>query len=95
MTKQTIHIVDSHTYSHLPLITDDLPRLDEELARTNELFQQKLGWTSTILRGPGGYQHGLDGKPEKQRVVLKHGFKWVSCRFDRANQLLKDGGCIC
>ena len=56
------HVLDNHTYSHLPLITDDVQRLDEELALTNQLFEERLGWKSTVLRGPGGYQNGLDGK---------------------------------
>ncbi len=82
------HVVDNHTYSHLPLLTDDVQKLDEELAKVNGLFEERLGWTSTVLRGPGGYQNGLDGRPENQEVILKNGFKWVSCRFDGTN--LKD-----
>ena len=79
------HVLDNHTYSHLPLITDDVQRLDEELALTNQLFEERLGWKSTVLRGPGGYQNGLDGKIENQEVILKNGFKWVSARYDRTN----------
>ncbi|MSS73840.1 MAG: hypothetical protein EXS64_20490 [Candidatus Latescibacteria bacterium] len=76
------HVVDNHTYSHLPLVTEDVGKLDEELALTNRLFEERLGWKSTVLRGPGGYQNGLDGKLENQQVILKNGFKWVSCRVD-------------
>jgi peptidoglycan/xylan/chitin deacetylase (PgdA/CDA1 family) len=81
------HVLDSHTYTHLPLITDDVRRLDEELALVNELFERRLGWRSTVLRGPGGYQDGLDSRPENQRVILRNGFKWVSCRVDRQARL--------
>jgi peptidoglycan/xylan/chitin deacetylase (PgdA/CDA1 family) len=77
------HVVDSHTYSHIPLITDDLAALDHELALTNELFEKRLGWKSTVLRGPGGYYEGLRGKPENQRIIMKNGFRWVSCEWNR------------
>ena len=77
------HVLDNHTYTHLPLITDDVQRLDEELALTNRLFEERLGWTSTVLRGPGGYPNGLDGKIENQEVILKNGFRWVSGKIDR------------
>ena len=76
------HLVDSHTYSHLALTTEDVGLLDEELARTNRLFQERLGWTSTVLRGPGGYTHGLDGLKANQEVILKNGFRWVSGRYN-------------
>lgn len=76
------HDLDQHTYSHVPLVTDDLDLLDHELGRTNELFQQRLGHLSTVLRGPGGYAGGLQGRPENQRVILDHGFRWVSCEYN-------------
>jgi peptidoglycan/xylan/chitin deacetylase (PgdA/CDA1 family) len=76
------HFVDNHTFTHLPLLTDEVERLDEELAKVNALYEERLGWGSTVLRGPGGYQDGLDDRPENQEVILKNGFKWVSCRFD-------------
>ena len=75
------HEVDSHTYSHAPLITEDLELLDEELARTNGLFEERLGHTSTVLRGPGGYADGLRGRAENQRIILDNGFRWVSCEY--------------
>jgi peptidoglycan/xylan/chitin deacetylase (PgdA/CDA1 family) len=77
------HILDSHTYTHLSLRTPDVRRLDEELALTNELFERRLGWQSTVLRAPGGYTEGLDGLPENQEVILKNGFRWVSSQLDK------------
>lgn len=76
------HLLDSHTYSHLSLTTDDVAALDEELARTNRLLEERLGWTSTVLRGPGGYPQGLQGRPANQEVILKNGFRWVSGHYD-------------
>jgi len=83
------HTLDSHTYTHLPLITDDVQRLDDELALTNRLFEERLGYRSTVLRGPGGYPAGLDGRVANQEVVLKNGFRWVSCKADK--NIVKNG----
>jgi len=79
------HLVDSHTYSHMPLIGDP-DALRDELARTNRLFEQRLGRRSTALRGPGGYQRGLLDHPANQQVILDCGFRWVSCRYDATLQ---------
>jgi len=83
------HTLDSHTYTHLPLITDDVQRLDDELALTNRLFEERLGYGSTVLRGPGGYPAGLDDRVPNQEVILKNGFRWVSCKADR--NIVKNG----
>jgi len=76
------HLIDNHTYTHLPLITQDVYRLDDELARTHRLIKERLGWTCTVLRGPGGYQNGLEGFEKNQQVILQNGFRWVSCQYD-------------
>jgi peptidoglycan/xylan/chitin deacetylase (PgdA/CDA1 family) len=75
------HMVDSHTYSHMPL-TGDPETLRDELERTNRLFEERLGWRTTVLRGPGGYQDGLRGLPANQQVILDCGSRWVSCQYD-------------
>ncbi|HJN17125.1 MAG TPA: polysaccharide deacetylase family protein [Armatimonadota bacterium] len=75
------HIVDSHTYTHILLVTDDLEALDHELSLSNRLIEDRLGWNSTLLRGPGGYDQGLDGLEANQEIILKNGFKWVSGRY--------------
>jgi len=75
------HLVDCHTYSHLPLITPDVELLAQELERSNRLLADRLGVTSTVLRGPGGYAEGLRGLPENQRVILEQGYRWVSCQY--------------
>ncbi len=76
------HDLDSHTYSHQPLNIDDLDVLDFELRRANELLAERLGHTSTVLRGPGGYAGGLRGHAANQRVILDNGFHWVSCEYN-------------
>lgn len=51
------HIIDSHTYSHIQLTTDDLDALDRDLALATRLFEERLSVKSVGLRGPGGYIH--------------------------------------
>ncbi len=76
------HDLDQHTWSHLHLLTDDLEALDYELRHTNELFAERLGHVSTVLRGPGGYPNGLRGRAANQQVILDNGFRWVSCEYN-------------
>lgn len=83
------HIIDSHTYSHLRLTTEDVEKLDAELALTNRLLAERLECTSTVLRGPGGEPIGLNGFERNQRAILNNGFGWVTCHMDTT--MGKDG----
>ena len=76
------HVVDSHTYSHLRLGTSDFAKLDLELEQTNRLLRERLNCNSTVLRGPGGEPKGLHGLEDNQHVILKNGFRWVTCHMD-------------
>lgn len=77
------HIIDSHTYSHKHIAASAPDLLDHELWRANRLLQERLGVTSTVLRGPGGYTHGWLHLPHANReVILRNGFRWVSGEYD-------------
>jgi peptidoglycan/xylan/chitin deacetylase (PgdA/CDA1 family) len=75
------HIVDCHTYAHVNLAITPADVLDEDLRRAAELFEEQLGFRSEILRGPGGYPHNALAE-ENQRLILKHGYRWVSGEVD-------------
>jgi len=75
------HAVDCHTYNHINLAYSSPRDLDEDLNLANRLFEERLGYRSVILRGPGGYRHN-ELKAENQRVILKNGYRWVSGEFD-------------
>lgn len=75
------HHFDQHTYSHLPLITDDLAAVRAELSRTSDLFEQHLGFRPTGLRGPGGYANALYDHPQTQELVREEGLQFVSCHY--------------
>jgi peptidoglycan/xylan/chitin deacetylase (PgdA/CDA1 family) len=73
------HTIDNHTYSHQGLATMSPEELDKELSRANQLLEQRLNITSTVLRGPYGYENGWnDLHHENRLIILKNGFKWVS-----------------
>jgi len=73
------HIIDNHTYSHQGVAIISPAELDEELSRANRLLLERLNVTSTVLRGPYGYERGWVDLPHKNRmVILENGFKWVS-----------------
>ncbi len=79
------HVIDSHTYSHQPLATISGAKLDLELSVANRLLYDKLGVSSTLLRGPFGYKAGWRNLPiENQHAILNNGFHWVSGEYDDA-----------
>jgi peptidoglycan/xylan/chitin deacetylase (PgdA/CDA1 family) len=76
-------VIDSHTYSHQHVAQSSADLLDYELSRANFLLKEKLGITSTVLRGPYGYTQGWRNLPaENRRVILKNGFRWLSGEYD-------------
>ena len=75
------HVIDSHTYSHVSLATDDEELLDSELKKANQLLAEKLGIKSKVLRGPGGIINGLNDYPVAQKVILENGFRYVSSAY--------------
>jgi peptidoglycan/xylan/chitin deacetylase (PgdA/CDA1 family) len=76
------HVIDSHTYSHQGVAVATPQLLDEELKKANRLLLEKLGITSTILRGPYGYKEGWKNLPaENRQVVLQNGFRYLSGEY--------------
>lgn len=74
------HGLDQHTYSHFPLIGEEV-EVARELAETSRLFEEKLGFRPVGLRGPGGYAHGLHDHPRAQEIVKEQGLQFVSCHY--------------
>lgn len=77
------HVIDSHTLSHQHVAQSSPSLLDHELSQANQLLKEKLGITSTVLRGPYGYKQGWRNLPaENRQVILKNGFRWLSGEYD-------------
>ncbi|MFD0517431.1 polysaccharide deacetylase family protein [Paractinoplanes durhamensis] len=52
------HEVGNHTWAHRDLATMDLPAIQDDLRRTHEVIQEKLGRTPTLVRPPFGHFGG-------------------------------------
>ena len=73
--------VQSHTYSHLSLKSQQPERLSaaaEELRKTADLIERHFGARPIGLCGPGGYENGLKDCPAMLRVIWDSGVRCVS-----------------
>ena len=52
------HEIGNHTWSHRDLATMDLPSIRDDLRRTAETIENRLGRTPTIMRPPFGHLGG-------------------------------------
>jgi peptidoglycan-N-acetylglucosamine deacetylase len=52
------HEVGNHSWAHRDLATMDLPAVQDDLRRTHETIQDKLGRTPTLMRPPFGHFGG-------------------------------------
>jgi peptidoglycan/xylan/chitin deacetylase (PgdA/CDA1 family) len=81
------HDLDQHTYTHFPLITEDVARVCQELADTSAAFEQHLGQHPMGLRGPGGYPQGLEAFPAVQQEIMDQGIAFVSTVYATKNPI--------
>lgn len=44
-------------------------------------MKQRLGFEPNGFRTPGGFQNGLHGRPDIQRILLDQGYRWISCLY--------------
>lgn len=52
----------------------------ENIQLTNEALKTRVGVDAAGFRTPGGFDPGLSGREDVQRMLLELGFKWVSCK---------------
>ncbi|WP_433383637.1 polysaccharide deacetylase family protein [Actinoplanes sp. CA-142083] len=52
------HEVGNHSWAHRDLATMDLPQIQDDLRRTREIIEEKLGRTPTLMRPPFGHLGG-------------------------------------
>jgi peptidoglycan/xylan/chitin deacetylase (PgdA/CDA1 family) len=55
--------------------------LAENIRMTNLALDTRLGIKPAGFRTPGGFSHGLEGRPDIQTMLLKLGFDWVSSKY--------------
>lgn len=58
---------------------DDVIRDNIRLATV--ALKTRAGVTPAGFRTPGGFNNGLDDRPDLQKTLLDLGFRWASCRY--------------
>ncbi len=72
--------IQSHTYSHASLKPPgglSLPELDDEVKQTKELIQKFFGVEAMGLRAPGNYYRGLQGYPDRLKIMWDNGIRFL------------------
>lgn len=75
------HALDQHTYDHLSLISENQEGVRRQIAHTNELFEQHLGFRPMGVRAPGGYAQALYDHPQTQAMLKSEGLQFVSSHY--------------
>lgn len=55
----------------------------ENIQLCTEAMHSRLGFGPDGFRTPGGFENGLAGREDVQKMLLECGFKWVSARYPR------------
>ena len=55
----------------------------DNISKCSKAMKARLGITPDGFRTPGGFAHGLSGRPDVQRLLLDLGFRWVSGKYPR------------
>jgi hypothetical protein len=53
----------------------------ENIRLTTAAMKSRLGFTPAGFRTPGGFNEGLEGRADIQRLLLDQGFTWVSSKY--------------
>src|SRR5688572_4207875 len=57
----------------------------ENIAMTTRAMQARVGIAPAGFRTPGGFDPGLAGREDVQRMLLDLGFPWVSCKAPKVD----------
>jgi peptidoglycan/xylan/chitin deacetylase (PgdA/CDA1 family) len=55
----------------------------ENIRTTTIAMKQRAGITADGFRTPGGFNNGLNDRPDVQQLLLEAGFTWASCKYPR------------
>ncbi len=71
--------IESHTFSHRSLLPGKLSliELDDEVKRTKKLIQEFFGVEAIGVRAPGNYYKGLQGYPDRLKVLWNNGVRFL------------------
>jgi peptidoglycan/xylan/chitin deacetylase (PgdA/CDA1 family) len=57
----------------------------ENIAMTTRAMRERVGIAPAGFRTPGGFEPGLSGREDVQRLLLDLGFPWVSCKVPKVD----------
>jgi len=63
----------------------------DNIEQTTVALKQRLGVEQAGFRTPGGFDNGLGGREDVQRLLLELGYKWISCQAPKV-ELGEPGG---
>src|SRR5207253_2669615 len=65
------------------LIEGKAPRqvIEENIRLTSAALKTRIGFAPAGFRTPGGFSAGLDGHPDRRRMLQDLGFSWVSSLY--------------
>jgi len=72
--------VQSHTYTHRALKPPgglSLQELDDEVKQTKKLIEKFFGVEAIGVRAPGNYYKGLQGYPDRLRILWDNGVRFL------------------
>lgn len=55
----------------------------ENIQLCTDALRSRLGFGPAGFRTPGGFENGLNGRTDVQRMLLECGFKWVSAKYPK------------
>jgi peptidoglycan/xylan/chitin deacetylase (PgdA/CDA1 family) len=71
-------------FKRAPWLIRDKPIAEvirDNIATTTSALKERCGITPSGFRTPGGFNNGLKGRDDLQRMLLKQGFTWVSSLY--------------
>src|SRR5687768_3737260 len=57
----------------------------ENIHVTNVALKTRIGIDAAGFRTPGGFDPGLNGRPDVQQMLLDLGFTWISCKAPKVD----------
>lgn len=55
--------------------------IHQNIRMTTMALRSRVGIVNSGFRTPGGFANGLEDRPDIQRLLLAHGFHWVSSKY--------------
>jgi peptidoglycan/xylan/chitin deacetylase (PgdA/CDA1 family) len=65
--------------------------IDDNIRMAARALKERAGIDAAGFRTPGGFNDGLEDRPDLQRMLLAQGYKWVSSKYPAHESQLESG----